>query len=56
VVLKPDGSLERVRDWCRLELPRYLQPARVEARTELPRTSSGKFDVRAAQSETKDQQ
>ena len=50
VVLNDGGSLERVREWCKLELPRYLQPARVEARETLPRTSSGKFDVLAAHS------
>ncbi|MGH7616529.1 MAG: AMP-binding protein [Gemmatimonadaceae bacterium] len=48
VVLNAGGSLDRVRECCRLELPRYLQPARVEARETLPRTSSGKFDVLAA--------
>jgi acyl-CoA synthetase (AMP-forming)/AMP-acid ligase II len=47
VVLNEGGSLDRVREWCRRELPRYLQPSRVEAREALPRTSSGKFDVRA---------
>ena len=49
VVLTPDGTLEGVHRFCRAELPTHLQPGRIEARTELPRTSSGKFDLRAAQ-------
>jgi amino acid adenylation domain-containing protein len=50
VVLTTDGTVEGVRRFCRAELPAYLHPGRIEARSELPRTSSGKFDVRAAQS------
>lgn len=49
VVLKEGGTAEAVQRFCRAELPTYLQPGRVEVRAELPRTSSGKFDVRAAQ-------
>jgi acyl-CoA synthetase (AMP-forming)/AMP-acid ligase II len=49
VVLKETGTVEAVQKFCRAELPTYLQPGRIEVRTELPRTSSGKFDVRAAQ-------
>ena len=49
VVLTAQGSLDRLQQFCRAELPRYLQPGRFEARSELPRTASGKFDVRAAQ-------
>jgi acyl-CoA synthetase (AMP-forming)/AMP-acid ligase II len=52
VVLASHGSLDRLRSFCRTELPRYLQPARFEARSHLPRTSSGKFDLRATQMET----
>ena len=48
VVLRPDGTLQRLEEFCRAELPRYMQPSRVELRDELPRTSSGKHDVRAA--------
>jgi acyl-coenzyme A synthetase/AMP-(fatty) acid ligase len=48
VVLAPDGSLERLQAFCRAELPRYMQPGRMEVRDALPRTSSGKHDVRAA--------
>jgi len=47
-VLKAGGTLERLEEFCRAELPRYMQPSRFEAREELPRTSSGKHDLRAA--------
>jgi amino acid adenylation domain-containing protein len=50
VVLTPEGTVEGVRRFCRAELPPYLHPGRIEARSDLPRTSSGKFDLRAAQS------
>ena len=49
VVLADGASLERLQRFCRTELPRYMQPSRIEARAELPRTSSGKYDLRAAQ-------
>lgn len=49
VVLAENGTVESLRRFCRAELPPYLLPGRFEERTELPRTSSGKFDVRAAQ-------
>jgi len=49
VVLKEEGNAEAVQRFCRAELPTYLQPGKIEVRSELPRTSSGKFDVRAAQ-------
>lgn len=49
VVLKPDATLPALEGFCRRELPRHMQPARFEVLTEIPRTSSGKFDLRAAQ-------
>jgi amino acid adenylation domain-containing protein len=49
VVLSPQGTLEKLQRFCRTELPRYMQPGRIEVRSELPRTTSGKFDLRAAQ-------
>jgi acyl-CoA synthetase (AMP-forming)/AMP-acid ligase II len=49
VVLAGEGSLARLDAFCRVELPRYMQPARIVTCEALPRTSSGKFDVRAAQ-------
>ena len=48
VVLRADGVLERLEEFLRAELPRYMQPSRIEVRSELPRTSSGKHDLRAA--------
>jgi amino acid adenylation domain-containing protein len=48
VVLKPEGTLGHLEEFCRAELPRYMQPSRILVRAELPRTSSGKHDVRAA--------
>lgn len=47
VVLKPEGSLERLSAFCGKSLPRYMQIARFEVRESLPRTSSGKHDVAA---------
>jgi acyl-CoA synthetase (AMP-forming)/AMP-acid ligase II len=49
VVLKPKGDAGRLQRFCRAELPRYMQPARIEVMAGLPRTSSGKFDLREAQ-------
>lgn len=49
VVLREGGDLDRVQRFCRTELPRYMQPARIETMTGLPRTGSGKFDLRAAE-------
>jgi acyl-CoA ligase (AMP-forming) (exosortase A-associated) len=49
VVLRAGGDASRLRRFCRTELPRYMQPGRIEVMTVLPRTSSGKFDLRAAQ-------
>jgi acyl-CoA synthetase (AMP-forming)/AMP-acid ligase II len=50
VVLTESGTTDAVQRFCKTELPPYLHPSRVEARSELPRTSSGKFDLRATQS------
>jgi amino acid adenylation domain-containing protein len=49
VVLKPGGRVEALEGYCRVELPRYMQPARFEVCSEIPRTTSGKFDLRALQ-------
>jgi acyl-CoA synthetase (AMP-forming)/AMP-acid ligase II len=48
VVLAETGDPERLEAFCAAELPRYMQPSRIDVRPSLPRTSSGKFDVRAA--------
>ena len=47
VVLRDGGRLDRLEAFCKTELPRYMQPARFEVRTELARTHSGKYDVGA---------
>ena len=48
VVLRDGGSIERLRRFAMRELPRYMQPTRFVALSLIPRTSSGKFDTRAA--------
>jgi acyl-coenzyme A synthetase/AMP-(fatty) acid ligase len=50
VVLADGGSRELLEEFCRAELPRYMQPSRIEVRPDLPRTSSGKHDLNAARS------
>ena len=47
VVLSPGNSVAELEAWCRAELPRYIQPARIEVHRELPRTTSGKHDPKA---------
>jgi amino acid adenylation domain-containing protein len=47
VVLGAGKSLERLESFCRAELPRYMQPSRIDALESIPRTSSGKHDVNA---------
>jgi amino acid adenylation domain-containing protein len=45
VVLAEHGSVERLQAHCGRELPRYMQPARIDVRTALPVLESGKHDV-----------
>lgn len=47
VVLTDGGQVERLMAFCAAEMPRYMQPARIEARASLRRTHSGKYDVAA---------
>jgi amino acid adenylation domain-containing protein len=47
VVLNGIGRLDRLKAFCARELPRYMQPSRIEVRSSLSRTSSGKFDPAA---------
>ncbi|HVX39487.1 MAG TPA: AMP-binding protein [Gemmatimonadaceae bacterium] len=47
VTLVPDGSVARLRAFCKTELPRYMQPARYQVEDALPRVSTGKYDVDA---------
>jgi amino acid adenylation domain-containing protein len=45
VVLAKEGCTKRLRAFCRGELPRYMQPARIDVLDALPRTTSGKYDM-----------
>jgi amino acid adenylation domain-containing protein len=47
VVLANGGRLERLKEFCARELPRYMQPSRIEVRSALSRTPSGKHDAAA---------
>jgi acyl-CoA synthetase (AMP-forming)/AMP-acid ligase II len=47
VVLAEDGTLDRLEAFCAREMPRYMQPSRIEVRQTLSLTASGKHDVRA---------
>jgi acyl-CoA synthetase (AMP-forming)/AMP-acid ligase II len=51
VVLRSNGTLERLEEFAAEELPRYMRPARIEVRDALPRTTSGKHDAAAARGE-----
>ena len=51
VVLAGRGSLERLKMYGAVELPRHMQPARYELRDVLPRLPSGKHDVAALRGE-----
>ncbi|HXO86589.1 MAG TPA: AMP-binding protein [Gemmatimonadales bacterium] len=44
VVLRPEGTLEAVRQYCATELPRYMWPSRFEVLDAIPRSPAGKFD------------
>lgn len=45
VVLKPEGSLDRLTRFCKAELPRHMHPARYQGWDKLPRLASGKYDL-----------
>jgi acyl-CoA synthetase (AMP-forming)/AMP-acid ligase II len=45
VVLRPGGSLERLKRYCGTELPRHMQPGRYELRDVMPRLPNGKYDL-----------
>jgi acyl-CoA synthetase (AMP-forming)/AMP-acid ligase II len=47
VVLAEKGRLDQLEAFCAREMPRYMRPSRIEVRTALNRTVSGKHDVRA---------
>ena len=46
-VLAPGGSLNRLKQYCGIELPRYMQPTRFELCDDLPRLPNGKHDLAA---------
>ena len=54
VVLKDGGDLARLEGFCQTEMPRYMQPARIEVRRALGRTHTGKHDVAAMARDTDD--
>jgi len=45
VVLRPEATVEQVRRFCGVELPRYMQPVRYICLTAIPRNASGKHDL-----------
>jgi len=45
VVLRPGASKRHLEQFARFELPRHMQPARIEVRDTLPRLTSGKYDM-----------
>lgn len=47
VVLREGGCARRLEAFCRAETPRWMHPARIEVRGELPRTAAGKYDAAA---------
>jgi amino acid adenylation domain-containing protein len=47
VVFADGGRLDRLKAFCARELPRYMQPSRIEVRSALSRTPSGKHDPAA---------
>ena len=47
VVLGEHGQMDRLKSFCAKELPRYMQPSRIEVRSALSRTPSGKYDPAA---------
>jgi acyl-CoA synthetase (AMP-forming)/AMP-acid ligase II len=51
VVLADGGSLDRLRRYAGVELPRHMHPARYEVRDALPKLPSGKHDVAALRGE-----
>jgi amino acid adenylation domain-containing protein len=54
VVLTKEGRLDRLEEFAAREMPRYMQPSRIETRRELLRTASGKHDAAATVRERRD--
>jgi acyl-CoA synthetase (AMP-forming)/AMP-acid ligase II len=53
VVLAEHGALERLEAFVAGELPRHMQPSRIDVRQELRRTTSGKHDLAGTAREAK---
>jgi acyl-CoA synthetase (AMP-forming)/AMP-acid ligase II len=51
VVLTADGALGDLQRFARTELPRHMQPSRIEARRVLHKLPSGKYDLGAIRSD-----
>jgi acyl-CoA ligase (AMP-forming) (exosortase A-associated) len=47
VVLAANGDLKKLESYCSVEMPRHMRPARIEVRSSLERTPSGKHDAAA---------
>jgi acyl-CoA synthetase (AMP-forming)/AMP-acid ligase II len=45
VVLRDSGTLEKLTRFCKLELPRHMQPQRYVTLEAIPRNASGKHDI-----------
>jgi acyl-coenzyme A synthetase/AMP-(fatty) acid ligase len=45
IVLEPNGSLERLQRFCKMEMPRWMHPARFRVYPALPRSPNGKYDL-----------
>lgn len=45
IVLRENATLEELRRFCGIELPRYMQPARFITMAAIPRNASGKHDL-----------
>ena len=45
VVLRENETLDKLRRFCGVELPRYMKPVRYVVLTEIPRNLSGKHDI-----------
>jgi len=56
VVLQPGGSQRHLEQFARVELPRHMQPARIEIRQELPRLASGKYDISSLPASSEDRE
>jgi amino acid adenylation domain-containing protein len=54
IVLTEGGRLARLEEFVSREMPRYMQPSRIEVRNELHRTTSGKHDAVATARERRD--